>query len=261
MELKNPLIAIVLLSIIEFSLSCNCTKCSITKIDNSGAYKCTNCPTDNDCNCKWFVINTTASECLNCDKSNTDDYYARVVSSDNEVFCKSLGITGFPYAKQIKGTNQILSDCKELELFEIGDECMQYAEIFKYSDYMENPNKAKVEGDFDTKELKCKFNYYIQTLNNGMKSYVCLDEGESCPVTYKYLDSETKECISKCPKSKPKITEIKEYNREAYYICSKECDYSKGEIKYDKKFRKRSSLDHSIFIEYCYNDCPEESHY
>ena len=260
MKLKNPLIAIILLSIIEFGLSCNCTKCKITEIAGSGAYSCTNCPTDNDCNCKWFVINTTASECLNCDKSNTNDYYARVVSSDNEVFCKSLGITGFPYAKQIKGTNQILSDCKELGLFEIGDECMQYAAIFEYSDYMD-ADKAKVEGDFDTKELKCKFSYYIQTLDNGMKSYVCLKEGESCPVNYKYLDSETKECISKCPIDKPKITEIKEENNEPYYICSKECDYSKGEIKYDKTFRKRSSLDHSIFINYCYNKCPEESHY
>ena len=261
MELKNPLISIIFLSLIAFSLSCNCTKCEITKKSNSGAYECTNCPTDSDCNCKWFVINTTASECLNCDKSNTNDYYARVVTNDNEPFCKSLGITGFPYAKMIKGTHQILSDCEELGLFEIGDECMQHAAIFEYSEYMENTNKAKIEGDYDTKKLKCKFNYYIDTLTNGLKSYICLNEGQQCPVKYKYIDSETKECISKCPKDKPRITEIKEDNNEAYFICSKQCNYSIGEIKYDKIFTKTSSLDHSKTIDYCYNECPEESHY
>ena len=263
MELKNPLITIIFLSLIVFSLSCDCSKCNKTKIRDSGAYECTNCPTDSDCNCKWFVINTTASECLNCDKDNINDYYARVVTSDNEAFCKSLGISGFPYAKQIKGTHQILNDCKELELFEIGDECMQYEAIFDYSDYMENADKAKVKGDFDTKELICIYKYYIITLDNGLKSYKCLNEDELCPDNYKYIDSETNECINKCPKDKPKITVIMRGNQEAYYICTKVCNYTIGDDKYDKIYLKKSSLDptHQKEIEYCYLECPDESHY
>ena len=265
MELKNPLIAIIFLSLIAFSLSCDCTKCKVTKIEGSGAYECTDCPTDSDCNCKWFVINETASECLNCDKDNINDYYTRIVTNNNEAFCKSLGITGFPYAKMIKGTHQILSDCKELGLFEIGDECIQHAAIFEYYDHMEDVahSKAKVEGDYDAKELKCKFNYYIKTLDNGLKSYICLNEDAPCPENFKYIDSETKECINKCPKDKPKITIIMEDNEEAYYICTKECNYTKGDIKYDKKYSKKSSLDpnHLISIEYCYSECPDESHY
>ena len=260
MELKNLLIAIIFLTLIAFSLSCDCTKCKKTKKSGSGAYECTNCPTDTDCNCKWFVINTTDSECLNCDKSNTNDYYARVVTNNNEAFCKSLGISGFPYAKQIKGTNQIVSECKELGLFEIGDECIQYAEIFEYSEYMDGENQ-KIVGDFDSKDLKCKFNYYIKTLNNGLKSHICLKEGESCPEEYKYIDSETNECLFKCPEDKPKRTVIMKDNKEDYYVCTKQCDYSKGDIIYDKKYSKKSSLNPSIYINFCYSECPEESHY
>lgn len=48
----------------------------------------------------------------------------------------------------------------------------------------------------------------------------------------------------------------------AYYRCSEECDYIDEEgNKYDKKFSKKSCLDPSIYIEYCYKDCPEESRY
>mgnify|MGYP002623830887 CR=1 FL=1 len=262
MEFKNPLIAIIFLSIFEFSISCNCTKCEMGKKGNSEIYECKNCPSDEDCNCKWFVINATASECLNCDKNLDEDYdyYARVLTNDNEAFCKSLGITGFPYAKIIKGTHQIVSDCKELGLFEVGDECMQQTAIFKYSDYMDGTN-ALIDGDYESKDLYCKYNYYIETRPNGLKSYICLKENQACPEKYKYIDSETKECINKCPKDKPKITVIMENNNEAYYICTKECNYSKGEIKYDKKYSKISSLNHSISIDYCYSECPEESHY
>ena len=117
MVLKISLITIIFLSLVSFNFAsdCDCSKCNASKTDTNG-FNCA-CPSEvnSDCKCKWFLINETASECLSCDsKLSNDDYYARVLTKDNEPFCKSLDITGFPYTKIIKGTHQIVDDCKEL---------------------------------------------------------------------------------------------------------------------------------------------------
>jgi hypothetical protein len=262
MVLKISLITIIFLSLVSFNFAsdCDCSKCNASKTDTN-EFNCA-CPSEvnSDCKCKWFLINETASECLSCDsKLSNDDYYARVLTKDNEPFCKSLDITGFPYTKIIKGTHQIVDDCKELGLLELGDECMHQNAIFLFNEYMDGSNQI-VAGDYKTKELHCMYGYYVITDNNGMKIHKCLKESESCPTYYNYIDSETKECLYKCPKDKPKLTKI-EKNSKTYYICSKNCDYSEGDTKYDKEYTMKSALDTSILIEFCYAICPEESHY
>jgi hypothetical protein len=267
MEYKNLLIAIIFLSLIAFSFACDCSSCKASLTD-SVDFECTECPSD--CNCVWFLINSTASECLSCDEkpssTNDDYYYARVLTRDNKPFCKSLGITGFPYAKIIKGTHQIVSDCKELGLLELGDECMQQEAIFKYPEYKARENEINkepiIKGVFETKDLECIYNYYIETKSNGLKYYICLEKNDICAnYGYIYFDSKTNECLNKCPQSQPKLTELKK-DGKTYYRCSSECDYiDEAGNKFDKKYSKKSCLDPSIYIEYCYKDCPEESRY
>ena len=259
MVLKISLITILFLSLVSFNFAsdCDCSKCTASYTNTNG-FNCA-CPSEvnSDCKCKWFLINETASECLSCDSRLTDDdYYARVLTKNNEPFCKSLDITGFPYTKIIKGTHQIVDDCKELGLLELGDECMHQDTIFNFNEYMDGTNQI-VGGDYKTKELHCLYGYYVITDNNGMKIHKCLKQTEKCPTRYRYIDSETKECLYKCPQDKPKITVI---DNEDYYICSKECNYVDGDNIYDKKYSRYSPLDHSI-IHYCYKECPKESHY
>ena len=259
LKLKFSLITIIFMSLIAFSFACDCSKCKASPT-NTKDFNC-ECPTDinqDECKCTWFLINETASECLSCDKNlGTDDYYARVLTKDNEAFCKSLYVTGFPYTKIIKGTHQIVDDCKQLGLMELGDECMHQLTVFEFSDYMED-GKQIVEGVYETRELNCIYGYYVKIDNNGMKIHKCLKQSESCPTGYRYMDSETKECLYKCPEDKPKITVLDNKN---YYICSKECNYKDGDNIYDKKFTRVSSLDRSKSIDYCYKVCPKESHY
>ena len=257
MVLKISLITIIFLSLVSFNFACDCSKCTATPTSTTD-FRC-DCPSEvgSDCKCKWFLINETASECLSCDsKLTNDDYYARVLTKDNEAFCKSLDITGFPYTKIIKGTHQIVDNCKELGLLELGDECMHQDAIFNFVDYIDDTTQI-IDGEYKTKELYCLHGYYVITDNNGMKIHKCLKQTEKCPDRYRYIDSETKECLYKCPEDKPKITVI---DNENYYICSKECNYDDGYNIYDKKYSRFSSLDNSI-IEYCYKECPKESHY
>jgi len=259
LKLKFFLITIIFMSLIAFSFSCDCSKCKASSVETT-EFSC-DCSNQNDCKCTWFLINETASECLSCDKNlGTDDYYARVLTKDNEAFCKSLYVTGFPYTKIIKGTHQIVDDCKQLGLMELGDECMHQLAVFKFPDYLDDDDKQIIKGFYETRELNCIYGYYVKIDNNGMKIHKCLKPSESCPTYYNYIDSETKECLTKCPKDKPKITEITK-NNKAYYICSKECDYSEGDTKYDKEYSMRSSIQPSTYIDFCYSICPDESHY
>ena len=258
---SNPFLALIALS-----FACDCSKYTPSSTDDA-TFTCSP-PADGDpttgCNCVWFLINSTNAECLSCaeDPSNNDDYYyARVLTKDNKPFCKSLGITGFPYAKIIKGTHQIVSNCKELGLLELGDECMQQNAIFKYGDYNKVGDPI-IEGVYETKDLHCAFNYYIETQSNGLKYYKCLEKDDNCANHgYSYYDSKTNECLHKCPENQPKLTELKK-DGKTYYRCSQDCDYidEEGNI-YDKKYSKKSCFNYLKYIEYCYKDCPEESRY
>ena len=190
MVLKISLITIIFLSLVSFNFAsdCDCSKCTASYTNTNG-FNCA-CPSEvnSDCKCKWFLINETASECLSCDSRLTDDdYYARVLTKNNEPFCKSLDITGFPYTKIIKGTHQIVDDCKELGLLELGDECMHQNAIFLFNEYMDGSNQI-VAGDYKTKELHCMYGYYVITDNNGMKIHKCLKQTEKCPTSYRYID-------------------------------------------------------------------------
>jgi len=265
MELENLLIAIIYLSLIAYSFACDCSKYTPSSTD-SVEFKCTSPDGDSDdCNCVWFLINSTNAECLSCAEKPSDEnkdyyYYARVLTKDNKPFCKSLGITGFPYAKIIKGTHQIVSDCKELGLLELGDECMQQNAIFEYPAYKDKQYPI-IDGVYETKDLHCAFNYYRETQSNGLKYYICLEKNDNCANHgYSYYDSKTNECLHKCPENQPKLTELKK-GEFTYYRCSQDCDYKDEEGKiYDKKYSKKSSLN-SNYIDYCYKECPDESPY
>ena len=174
MEYKKIFILIIFLSLIAFNFACDCSQCKKISSTESATFVCDECPSDCNSKCKWFLINSTTAECLSCDTSgDTDDiYYARVLTSKNIAFCKKLGITGFPYAKIIKGTHQIVDDCKELGLLELGDECMQQNAIFEYNDY--KAGDPIIDGNAETKELHCIYNYYIETQPNGLNYYKCL---------------------------------------------------------------------------------------
>ena len=262
MEYKKIFILIIFLSLIAFNFACDCSQCKTISSTESVTFQCSDCPSDCNSKCKWFLINSTTAECLSCDTSgDTDDiYYARVLTSKNIAFCKKLGITGFPYAKIIKGTHQIVDDCKELGLLELGDECMQQNAIFEYDDYKDGD--PIIDGNAETKELHCIYNYYIETQPNGLNYYKCLQKDDICANHgYNYFDSKTNECLNKCPKSQKKITKL-EKDGKTYYRCSEECDYiDEDGNKYDKKYSKNSCFDSSIHIDYCYKDCPDESRY
>ena len=87
--------------------------------------------------------------------------------------------TSTKYTKIIKGTHQIVDDCKELGLLELGDECMQQEAIFKYQDYNTGQNEEPIiKGVFETKDLECIYNYYIETQPNGLKYYKCLKKDD-----------------------------------------------------------------------------------
>ena len=262
MENKNLFIFIIFLSLIAFNFSCDCSQCKNISSTDSATFECNECPSG--CNCKWFLINSTTAECLSCGDTSgdTDDiYYARVLTKDNIAFCKKLGITGFPYAKIIKGTHQIVSDCKELGLLELGDECMQQNAIFKYEDYNKDGDPI-IKGNAEIKELQCVNNYYIETQPNGLKYYKCLKKDDICAeYGYNYFDSKTNECLHKCPKNQIKITELKKGDI-TYFRCSEECDYiDEQDNNYDKKYSKKSCFNPSTYIHYCYKDCPPESRY
>ena len=121
-------------------------------------------------------------------------------------------------------------------LLELGDECLQQNAIFEYNDY--KVGDPIIDGNAETKELHCIYNYYIETQPNGLNYYKCLKKEEICAeFGYNYFDSKTNECLHKCPISQPKLTELKKGDN-AYYRCSEECDYIDEEgNKYDKRIK------------------------
>ena len=196
---------------------------------------------------QWFQIDSTTFKCLCC--PSDAEYYTKGITSNGEIFCRPLQLFGFPYKKIIYGTKQIITSCQDLGLYEMGDECY-HPEIM----YLEN-----VEVKHNTKELICKFKYYVETQINGLRYYKCLSYNEDCGIKYKYYDSETRECLNHCPIDKKKITMMTDKYNNIYYVCSKKCDTN----DYDKEYSvlKTISEDFQVNYTFCYKECPREAPY
>ena len=243
--IKNLIIKILFLSLISINFSLDCNECGEASLENKI------CNNNQTSECKWFQIDKTTYQFLPCVGINESksQYYTKGVTIDGKIYCRQIGINGFPYKKIIDGTNQIIRSCQELGLYELGDKCYHSA-------------TSNTIANDDTKTLKCKYKNYIETQDNGLQFYICLNEdnGENenskCPDKFKYFDPETKECLTKCPSTKQKISIITDGDK-TYYQCTAKCNKD----GYDKEYTVKSNLNSNINIYYCYQKCPIEAPY
>ena len=248
------LLFIIILTLISLIYASDCSKCTPETFPKSPEENCKG----KDCgrDCKWFQIDSNTAKCLSCEVEDDKYYYTKSLTIDGQdIYCRKLGIDGFPGRKIINGTNQIVTDCLELGLYHLGDVCHHFV--------IEN---AYVSNK-DTKELKCKYFNYQKTFENGLKTYICLDEEQGCDAykekegksnELKYFDADTKECLVICPDDKIRIAYyIHPKTRKKYYQCSKKCDKN----GYDKEYTIQSIFYPEKNITYCYDLCPEEAPY
>lgn len=216
-----------------------CSECTKATIDNK------NCAENSEC--KWFQIGINTFTFLKCEGINNSEkkYYTKGVTIDGKIYCRQLGINGFPNKKIIDGTNQIIRDCNDFELYELGDKC--------YHSIVDNI----ILINENSKKLKCKYKNYIEIQDNGLKYYICLNEGEDCPEKYNYYDPETKECLNNCPYNKKRISLLTNSSGKKYYQCTAKCEQD----GYDKELAIKSYLNKNIDIFHCYENCPDEAPY
>ena len=250
------LLFIIILTLISLIYASDCSKCTPETFPVSPGKNCNgvNCGKD----CKWFQIDSNTAKCLSCEVEDDKYYYTKSLTIDGQdIYCRKLGINGFPGRKIIFGTNQIVTDCLELGLYHLGDVCHHFV--------IEN---AYVSNK-DTKELKCKYFNYQKTFENGLKTYICLSEEKGCDA-YKenerksnelnYFDADTKECLVICPDDKIRIAYyLHPKENKIYYQCSEKCDKN----GYDKEYTI-DAIDYHDYdktITYCYKLCPKERPY
>ena len=233
--------SLIIFIIFSFILIINCEKdCSQCEVSESSSpeLKCSNC--DNDC--MWFQIDSTNTKCLGCDDINTSEskYYSKGIRLTGEPYCHKIGISGFKNKKIIYKTKQIVENCKDLDLYQMGDVC-----------YHSNPDTKNIVVDESQKILKCKF-YNYKEIKDGLIYYKCLEENERCPDELNYFDGDTNECFNSCQDKIAIINEVVNSENKIFYRCTYECS---GE--YDKELIKKSALGEEIA--YCYKNCPEEA--
>ena len=243
---------IIILSLISLIYATDCSKCTPKTFPESPEKNCigTGCEV-----CKWFQLDLNTVKCLDCEINNNNFYYTKSLTNDGkDIYCRKLGINGFPGRKIIYGTNQIVTDCLELGLYHLGDVCHHFV--------IENAYVSNKE----TKELKCKYFNYQKTFENGLKTYICFPEDKGCdyysvlekePNILKYFDADTKECLSICPDDKIRIAYYIHEDQNTYYQCSEKCDKN----EYDKEYTIDSYDYRGKKITYCYKLCPEEAPY
>ena len=161
------------------SVCSSCTKVSTNKKCNCG---------DNPTDCRWMKINAEEDLCMECPgiKDGESQYYSRKYSTDNKPFCHIVGKSGYSGAKMIYETKQIVSNCKEYGLFNLGDFCFDSC-----------PENSKDNSD---KMCNCENLFYKEILE-GLTYYNCIKDGDPCPEGYFYRND--KECVKACPKGKP----------------------------------------------------------
>jgi len=241
---------IILLSLCRLSLNeavCGQPKEPNVDDPNIYDYKCEGGGVGKE-NCRWFQVGVREYKCLDC--NSTDNFfYMKAVASNGTIYCRRLGITGFRNKKIIYGTNQVVTNCKELGLYEMGDQCFNTEMMYGVK------NTIVID---KTEEVQCKYKFYteIQT-NSSLKYHICLDEGQDCPDKYHYYDYETRECLNNCPAERPKISIREKNNKKTYYQCTAECNVD----GYDKEYTRKSFLYDSITITFCYEKCPQEAPY
>ena len=195
-----------------------------------------------DCDkCRWFQVGVSQYKCLDCNSTGTY-YYMKAVSSNGTIYCRRLGITGFRNKKIIYGSNQIVTSCRELDLYEMGDQCFNREMMYGVD------NTITVDS---THEVQCQFKWYPVIQDNSLKYHKCLSKNEDCPLIYHYYDYETRECLNNCPAERSKISILGENK----YRCTAECNVD----GYDKEYTRRSFLYSKINITFCYKDCPPEA--
>ena len=71
----------------------------------------------------WIRISPTSYTCLSCDDINKGQskYYSRGMRVNGESYCHKIGLTGFKNKKIINNSKQILANCFDLGLYELGD--------------------------------------------------------------------------------------------------------------------------------------------
>ena len=246
--LKFIFIVLFLLNIIKSEK--DCSSCTATDPTSGEELKCSG--TDCDEDCMWLRIDSNNYKCLSCDgiSKGESKYYSKGLTVDGQPYCHKIGLSGFNNQKIIYKTKQIVNNCLNLGLYELGDIC-----------YHINPDTTNIEvKDESSKKLKCKYYNYKKSEdenedNNQLVYYKCLTSSEICPLELNYFDADTKECFNSCPSDKTKIAEVKETVNDITYTlyrCSSQCN---GD--YDKTITKETALGQTKI--FCFKECPEEA--
>ena len=223
------LFTLITLNIIQCEIDCSsCTKDSTNK-------KCI-CDGDEFKDCLWMKINSNEDSCMDCTgiKDGERQYYSRQYSTDNKPFVHKIGTSGYSGAKMIYGTKQIVSNCKEYGLFNLGDFC-----------YDSCPANSKDNSD---KMCNCE-NLFSKEIIEGLTYYNCIEDGGLCPEGYFYRND--KECVKACPKGK---TYLEKVGDTKDYICKAQCRFNL------KIYSEKAPLGNKINT-YCYQKCPDKAKY
>ena len=213
-------LSIILFLIINFSeISCDECTCEISSDENI----CSSCS-----KCKYFKVDKT---CIECQLDTLTSYYSK-----SEDSCQNINeVSGY---KLIYGTKELVNEhCSTGSdyVYELGDIC-----------YSTEPPNAQPNSD-NPSIYTCAKSFYIEE-KNGFKYYTCYST-DNCPTTFKYFDSNTKECFKSCDKTIKKVP-----NEDTYiFRCSESCD-TQGE-------NKEYEYEDSNGKTYCLDKCPEEAKY